>query len=59
MSKFKLGDQVCRDNGRRGVIRAIFVNRDAARMCAVEINGALDFIEESRLSAPPYGELAA
>lgn len=33
MSGFKLGDEVCRDNGRR-VIRAIFLNREAARMCA-------------------------
>ena len=58
MSKFRLGDQVLRDKGRRGVIRAIFLNREATRMCAVEINGALDFIEESKLSAPP-AELAA
>jgi hypothetical protein len=59
MSEFKLGDEVCRDNGRRGVIRAIFLSREAARMCAVEVNGALDFIEESRLSAAPQAELAA
>jgi hypothetical protein len=59
MSEFRLGDEVCRDNGRRGVVRAIFLNREATRMCAVEINGALDFIEESRLSVPPHAELAA
>jgi hypothetical protein len=59
MSEFKLGDEVCKDNGRRGVVRAIFLNREAARMCAVEINGALDFIEASRLSMPPQAELAA
>jgi hypothetical protein len=59
MTEFKLGDEVCRDNGRRGVIRAIFLNREAVRMCAVEISGALDFIEESRLSAPPQAKLAA
>ncbi|MFT0877850.1 hypothetical protein VRZ08_14885 [Rhodopseudomonas sp. G2_2311] len=59
MTSFKLGDEVCRDNGRRGVIRAIFLNREAARMCAVETNGALDFIEASRLSVPSRAELAA
>jgi hypothetical protein len=59
MSEFKLGDVVCKDNGRRGVVRAIFLSRDSARMCAVEINGALDFIEQSRLSVPPHAELAA
>lgn len=59
MNQFKLGDEVCKDNGRRGVVRAIFVNRDAARMCAVEINGALDFIEESKLSPQQRADLAA
>ncbi|PZA10758.1 hypothetical protein DNX69_15535 [Rhodopseudomonas palustris] len=59
MNRFKLGDEVCKDNGRRGVVRAIFVNRDAARMCAVEINGALDFIDESKLSPPQQADLAA
>ncbi|MGO3926696.1 hypothetical protein NP284_00130 [Rhodopseudomonas pseudopalustris] len=59
MNGFRLGDEVMRDKGRRGVIRAIFLNREATRMCAVETNGALDFIEESKLSAPPRAELAA
>lgn len=59
MNRFKLGDEVCKDNGRRGVVRAIFVNRDAARMCAVEINGALDFVEEARLASPQQADLAA
>jgi hypothetical protein len=59
MSAFKLGNEVCKDNGRRGVIRAIFLNREGARICAVEINGAMDFIEESKLSALPHAELAA
>ena len=59
MSSFKLGDVVCRDNGRRGVVRAIFLNKEAARMCAVEFNGALDFIEAARLSVPQPAELAA
>lgn len=59
MNQFKLGDEVCKDNGRRGIVRAIFVNRDAARMCAVEINGALDFVEESKLLPQLRADLAA
>ena len=59
MAKFKLGDAVKNERGGRGVVRAVFVNREGVRMYAVEKDGSFDFVDEPRLSLEEITELAA
>jgi hypothetical protein len=59
MAKFALGDVVNSDKGRRGVIRAVYKSREGTLCYAVEKDGAMDFLEEERLTAAPRVELAA
>ncbi|MGY8661711.1 hypothetical protein Q3C01_05000 [Bradyrhizobium sp. UFLA05-109] len=59
MAKFALGDVVNSEKGRRGVVRAAYVSREGRQCYAVEKDGAMDFIEEERLTAAPRVELAA
>ena len=59
MKKFVLGDVVNTEKGRRGVVRAIFRSKDGQQLYAIEKDGALDFVEEARLSPAPRIELAA
>ncbi len=59
MRKFALGDVVNSDKGRRGVVRAAFKSRDGQQFYAVEKDGAMDYLEEDRLSLAPRVELAA
>jgi len=59
MARFALGDVVNSDKGRRGVIRAVFKSREGQQFYAVEKGGAMDFLEEERLTPAPRVELAA
>ncbi|MGV7219013.1 hypothetical protein [Bradyrhizobium sp. UFLA05-112] len=59
MAKFALGDVVNSEKGRRGVVRAVYKSREGRQCYAVEKDGAMDFIEEERLTAAPRVELAA
>ncbi|MBR0963192.1 hypothetical protein JQ554_03665 [Bradyrhizobium diazoefficiens] len=59
MKKFSLGDVVNSDKGRRGVVRAAYKSREGQQFYAVEKDGAIDHLEEDRLSLAPRVELAA
>lgn len=59
MARFALGDVVNSDKGRRGIVRAKFRSREGQQFYAVEKDGAMDFLEEERLSLAPRVELAA
>jgi hypothetical protein len=59
MAKYAIGDVVKKDNGRSAVVRAIFTTMDGELRYAVENEGALDFVEEARLTASPKTNLAA
>ena len=59
MAKFALGDVVNSDKGRRGVVRAVYKSKEGQQFYAVEKDGAMDFLEEDRLSPAPRVELAA
>jgi hypothetical protein len=59
MKKFALGDVVNSDKGRRGVVRAAYRSKEGQQFYAVEKDGAMDYLEEDRLSPAPRVELAA
>jgi hypothetical protein len=59
MTKFKIGEMVKKTKGGTGLIRAIFTTIDGDQCYAVENEGALDFIDEKKLSAIPRPDLAA
>ena len=59
MKKFALGDVVNSDKGRRGVVRAAYRSKEGQQFYAVEKDGAMDQLEENRLSLAPRVELAA
>ena len=59
MAKFALGDVVRKTGGGDGVIRAIFTANDGELTYAVEKEGALDFVDETKLSHRREPELAA
>lgn len=59
MKKFALGDVVNSDKGRRGVVRAAYRTKEGQQFYAVEKDGAMDHLEENRLSSAPRVELAA
>jgi hypothetical protein len=59
MSEYKIGETVKRIKGGIGVIRAIFTTMEGGRCYAVENEGALDFIDEAKLSAISRAEMAA
>jgi hypothetical protein len=59
MARFALGDVVNSDKGRRGVVRAAFKSREGQQFYAIEKDGAMDFLEEERLTPAPRVELAA
>jgi hypothetical protein len=59
MAKYALGDVVNSDRERRGIIRAAFKSREGQQFYAVEKDGAMDFLEEERLTPAPRIELAA
>jgi hypothetical protein len=59
MAKFAIGDVVKKDKGRNGTVRAIFTTMAGELCYAVEHEGALDFVEEAKLSDNAKTELAA
>ena len=59
MTKFKIGEMVIKAKGGVGMIRAIFTTMNGERCYAVENEGTVDFVEESKLSAPSRVDLAA
>ena len=59
MRKFALGDVVNSDKGRRGVVRAAYRSKEGQQFYAVEKDGAMDYLEEDRLTPAPRVEPAA
>jgi hypothetical protein len=59
MAKFAIGDVVIKDKGGTGMVRAIFTTMAGELCYAVEHKGALDFVEEAKLSNSPKTDLAA
>jgi hypothetical protein len=59
MAKYAIGDIVKKNNGRSGVVRAIFKTMAGELCCAVEHEGALDFVDEAKLSPSAKADLAA
>jgi hypothetical protein len=59
MAKYAIGDVVTKNNKSSVVVRAIFTTVEGQRRYAVESEGALDFVEEDRLSRSPKSNLAA
>ena len=59
MAKYAIGDIVTKSNGRTGVVRAIFKTLAGELCYAVEHEGALDFVDEAKLSPAAKAELAA
>jgi hypothetical protein len=59
MAKYTVGDVVTKDTKGSVVVRAIFTTIEGQLRYAVEDDGALDFIEEARLSPSPKSNLAA
>ena len=59
MAKFAIGDVVRKDRGRTGTVRAIFTTTAGEQCYAVEDEGALDFVEEAKLSDSSKTSLAA
>ena len=59
MAKFAIGDVVKKDKGGSGVVRAIFATMAGDLCYAVEHEGALDFVEEAKLSVRSKTDLAA
>jgi hypothetical protein len=59
MAKFAIRDVVIKDKGGTGIVRAIFTTMAGELCYAVEQEGALDFVEEAKLSDSPKTDLAA
>ena len=59
MARYAIGDVVKKNNGRSGVVRAIFKTMAGELCYAVEHEGAVDFVEEAKLSPSAKTDLAA
>jgi hypothetical protein len=60
MAKYAIGDVVKKNNdGKSGVVRAVFKTLTGELCYAVEHEGALDFVEEAKLSPSTRADLAA
>ena len=59
MAKYAIGDVVKKNSSRSGVVRAIFKTLAGELCYAVEHEGALDFVEEAKLSPSTKTDLAA
>ena len=59
MAKYAIGDVVTKDKKSSVVVRAIFTTVEGQLRYAVESEGALNFVEEDRLSPSPKSNLAA
>ncbi len=58
MTTYKIGETVKTTKNRSGVIRAIFTTIEGKRCYAIENDGAIDFIDEEKLSVA-HDDLAA
>jgi hypothetical protein len=59
MEKYGIGDVVAKDSKSNVIVRAIFTTVDGDLRYAVENDGALEFVEEDRLSPTPKSNVAA
>ena len=59
MGKYGIGDVVAKDCKSNVIVRALFKTVDGQVRYAVENEGALDFVEEDRLSPSPKRNAAA
>jgi hypothetical protein len=59
VAKFAIGDVVKKDKGSTGTVRAIFTTMAGELCYAVEHEGAVDFVEEAKLSDSAKTDLAA
>lgn len=59
MAKYQIGDIVKKANGCGGVVLAVFKTLAGDLCYAVEHQGALDFVEEAKLSSSKKPDLAA
>jgi hypothetical protein len=59
MAKFALGETVADEKGRTAIVRAAFLTKEGQQNYAVELNGAISFIEETKLKDAPALDLAA
>jgi hypothetical protein len=59
MAKYAIGEVVTKDDKSNVVVVAIFTTVEGQLLYAVENDGALDFVEEVKLSGNPRTDLAA
>jgi hypothetical protein len=59
MGKYGIGDVVAKDSKSNVIVRAIFTTVDGDLRYAIENDGALEFVEEDRLSPTPKSNVAA
>jgi len=59
MAGYSIGETVKKAKGGTGVIRAIFTTMEDGQCYVVENEGALDFVDETKLSLVPQADLAA
>jgi hypothetical protein len=59
LAQFALGAFVKNDQGGNGVVRAIFTTKEGELVCVVEKEGALDFVDETKLLPNSSAGLAA
>jgi hypothetical protein len=59
MAKFALGETVADEKGRIAIVRAAFLTKEGQRSYAIELNSAINFIEETKLKNAPAVDLAA
>jgi hypothetical protein len=51
MAKFALGEIVADEKGRTAIVRAVFQTKEGQQQYAVELLGAISFVEETRLAS--------
>jgi hypothetical protein len=50
MAMFALGEAVADEKGRMAIVRAAFLSREGQQHYAVEQHGAINFVEERKLT---------
>jgi hypothetical protein len=59
MAKFALGEFVANEKGHTVIVRAVFQTKEGQQQYAVELLGAISFVEETRLTSVARADLAA
>lgn len=59
MARFALGETVTDEKGRAAIVRAAFLTKEGQQSYAIELNGAINFIEEIKLKDARASDLAA